>query len=130
MDQDATATAEDLIERSAGKHFPSPPPGGDNVLTPELMKEHLDSVRRAVHGELQRLNPLLPQRFKSRLAPSYHRLAVDRVHALLQRISTSQQAFELMEWLCNTYFRMSAGIHTRTHMHAHACTHAHDIQTT
>ncbi|XP_059907518.1 exocyst complex component 3-like protein 4 [Gadus macrocephalus] len=104
VEQDASARAEDLIKRSAVKHFPSPPPGGDGVLTPELLREHLNVVRRAVHNELQRLNPLRKE-FKNLagLVPSYHRLAMDLVHALLPRISASQQAFVLLEWLCNTY---------------------------
>ena len=58
VEQDASASVEDLIKRSAVKHFPSPPPGGDGVLTPELLREHLNVVRWAVHDELQRLNPL------------------------------------------------------------------------
>ncbi|CAL8287991.1 unnamed protein product [Gadus morhua 'NCC'] len=104
VEQDASASTEDLIKRSAVKHFPSPPPGGDGVLTPELLREHLNVVRRAVHDELHRLNPLR-EKFKNLagLVPSYHRLAMEHVHALLPRISASQQAFVLMEWLCNTY---------------------------
>ncbi|XP_059907516.1 uncharacterized protein LOC132457298 [Gadus macrocephalus] len=101
---DATASAEVLIKRSAVKHFPSPPPGGDSVLTSELLKEHLNSVRRAVHDELQRLIPLREKNKNlAGLVPSYHRLAMDLVHALLERILSSQQAFVLLEWLCNAY---------------------------
>ena len=109
VEQDASASTEDLIKRSAVKHFPSPPPGGDIVLTSELLKEHLNDVRRAVHDELHRLNPLR-EKFKNLagLVPSYHRLAMEHVHALLPRISASQQAFVLLEWLCNAYFRLSA----------------------
>ncbi|CAL8298277.1 unnamed protein product [Arctogadus glacialis] len=104
VEQDASASAEDLIKRSAVKHFPSPPPGGDGVLTPEMLKEHLNVVRRAVHDELHRLNPLC-KKYKNLagLVPSYHRLAMEHVHTLLPRISASQQAFVLLEWLCNAY---------------------------
>ncbi|XP_056447225.1 uncharacterized protein LOC130383177 isoform X2 [Gadus chalcogrammus] len=107
VEQDASASVEDLIKRSAVKHFPSPPPGGDGVLTPELLREHLNVVRRAVHDELQRLNPLR-EKFKNLagLVPSYHRLAMDLVHTLLKRISSPQQAFVLLEWLCNTYLSL------------------------
>ncbi|XP_059907469.1 uncharacterized protein LOC132457269 isoform X3 [Gadus macrocephalus] len=107
VEQDASASAEDLIKRSAVKHFPSPPPGGDGVLTPELLREHLNVVRWAVHDELQRLNPLR-EKYKNLagLVPSYHRLTMDHVHALLERISSSQQAFVLLEWLCNTYLSL------------------------
>ncbi|CAL8303082.1 unnamed protein product [Boreogadus saida] len=101
----ATASAEVLIKRSAVKHFPSPPPGGASVLTSELLKEHLNVVRRAVHDELQRLIPLREKNKNlAGLVPSYHRLAMEHVHTLLERISASQQAFVLMEWLCNAYF--------------------------
>ena len=134
VEQDASASTEDLIKRSAVKHFPSPPPGGDGVLTPELLREHLNVVRRAVHDELHRLNPLR-EKFKNLagLVPSYHRLAMEHVHALLPRISSSQQAFVLLEWLCNTYFRLSAA-HTLfrtmylTISVATRQTHTHDIQ--
>ncbi|XP_030213179.1 uncharacterized protein LOC115544396 isoform X1 [Gadus morhua] len=102
---DATASAEVLIKRSAEKHFPSPPPGGDIVLTSELLKEHLNDVRRAVHNELQRLIPLREKNKNlAGLVPSYHRRAMDLVHTLVERISASQQAFVLLEWLCNAYF--------------------------
>ncbi|CAL8356172.1 unnamed protein product [Arctogadus glacialis] len=107
VEQDASASGEDLIKRSAVKHFPSPPPGGDGVLTPELLKEHLNDVKRAVHNELHRLNPLR-EKYKNLagLVPSYHRLAMDLVHTLLKRISSPQQAFVLLEWLCNTYLSL------------------------
>ncbi|XP_056447226.1 uncharacterized protein LOC130383178 [Gadus chalcogrammus] len=105
VDPDATASAEDLIKRSAVKHFPSPPPGGDSVLTSELLRGHLNDVRRAVHNELQRLIPLREKNKNlAGLVPSYHRLAMDRVHTLVERISASQEAFVLLEWLCNAYF--------------------------
>ena len=82
------------------------------MLTPEQLKEHLESVRRAVHDELHRLNPLRREyKNLAGLVPSYHRLAMRRVHALLGRISSSEQAFVLMEWLCNTYFRLAARTH-------------------
>ncbi|KAJ3613629.1 hypothetical protein NHX12_019875 [Muraenolepis orangiensis] len=105
VDSDATAGAKDLVERSAVKHFPSPPPGGAGVTTPERLQEHLHCVKQAVCDELHRLNPLhkLHEELAA-LMPAYHRLVLGHILILLQSISGSPQAFVLMEWLGNTYF--------------------------
>ncbi|CAK6980989.1 exocyst complex component 3-like [Scomber scombrus] len=88
-----------LIQRSMNQHFPKPPAELERNL-----QQHLLELETVVQNELARLaSRITCKELMGCLLDCYHHQIIDHLHGLLQKISTSNNSFVLLNWVRQTY---------------------------